>query len=71
MKLPIKTLTIVERWECAGCTRCCRGTLIWLNKDDLHKLHVQAWDRHPEFTGVKTVVREGWLSERRRLAQRG
>jgi lysine-N-methylase len=68
--LTIKTLPIVENWECAGCGRCCRGSLIWLDSADLAKLREQAWEKHAEMAGVKTVVRHGWLDRRYRLAQR-
>ena len=68
--LPIKTLPIVENWECASCGRCCHGSLIWLEQDDLEKLRAQAWENHPEMVGVKTVIRHGWLDRRSRLAQR-
>lgn len=68
--LLIKTLPIVEQWKCAGCARCCRGSLIWLNEDDLRKLSQQGWARRPELAGLKTIVRESWFGGRRRLAQR-
>jgi lysine-N-methylase len=66
----IKTLPIVERWECAGCARCCRGSIIRLDDDDLRRIREQAWDRHPDFKSVPTIVREGWFSGSYRLAQR-
>jgi Fe-S-cluster containining protein len=69
--LPIKSLPIIERWQCAGCARCCRGSLIWLTDQDLAKLSEQGWERNPEYAGTKTVVREGWFGGRQRLAQRG
>ncbi|MGE0755852.1 MAG: YkgJ family cysteine cluster protein [Pirellulaceae bacterium] len=68
--MPIKTLPIAEQWQCAGCARCCRGSLIWLEADDLQKLSQQKWDEHPEYRGRPVVLREGWLSGRMRLAQR-
>jgi lysine-N-methylase len=67
---PIKTLPIVERWECASCGRCCRGSIIRLDEDDLQRLRDQAWDQHPQFLDVKTIIRDGWLSPSYRLAQR-
>jgi len=68
--LPIKTLPIVEHWECAGCGRCCRGSLIWLNEEDLRKLRDQGWANHPDFAHTPILVREGWFRGRQRLAQR-
>src|SRR4029078_12742162 len=66
----IKTLPILERWECAGCARCCRGSIIHLDEDDLKQIRQQAWDKHPEFQNVKTLFRESWFGNSYRLAQR-
>jgi lysine-N-methylase len=68
--LPIKTLPLLENWECRGCTYCCRGTTVPLDKTDLAKLREQQWDKTPELAGVKTVVRETLLGGRRVLAKR-
>ncbi len=68
--LPIKTLPIVERWDCTSCGQCCRGTVIPLDDDDLRRLRSQEWDKHPDYRGVQTVVRQGVVRRRYRLAQR-
>lgn len=68
--LSIKTLPVLEQWECARCGRCCRGSLIWLDESDREKLQAQGWDRHSDFATMQTVVREGWIGSRYRLAQR-
>ena len=70
MTLPIKTLPIVERWDCSGCGKCCRGNIVPLDDDDLRRLREQQWDQHPDYGGVRTVVRQRMLSRRYRLAQR-
>jgi lysine-N-methylase len=67
---PIKTLPIVERWDCTGCGKCCRGNLVPLDEDDLQRLREQRWEEHPDYRGVRTVVRRGALRRRYRLAQR-
>jgi lysine-N-methylase len=70
MAPPIKTLPILERWQCAGCARCCRGSIIHLDKDDLQRLRGQAWDKHPEYRQQQVFVRESWWGGSYRLAQR-
>jgi len=70
IKRSIRTLPIVEPWDCHGCGHCCRGTVIPLDKDDLQKLAEQRWQEHPDFQGVRTVVRESLLGGRRVLAKR-
>jgi len=68
--LPIKTLSIVERWDCTSCGQCCRGAIIPLDGADLQRLRSQQWDKHPDYRGVKTIVRQGVFPRRYRLAQR-
>lgn len=70
LTLPIKPLPMVERWDCAGCARCCRGSLVPLDDDDLQRLRSQHWDRHPEYRGIPTVSRQGLFRRRYHLAQR-
>jgi lysine-N-methylase len=70
VSLPIKTLPIIERWDCASCGNCCRGSIIPLSVDDLQRLSDQRWEAHPDFEFVQTVVRPGWFGKRPQLAQR-
>lgn len=69
MPLPIKTLPILEQWDCHGCGICCQGASVRLNEDDLKRLREQKWEEHPEFRGKKIIVRE-FLDDRYRLAHR-
>jgi Fe-S-cluster containining protein len=68
--LPIKPLPIVERWDCTGCGKCCRGNVVPLDDDDLKRFREQQWEKHPDYIGVKTIVRQGLLTRKYRLAQR-
>ncbi len=70
MTLPIKALPIVERWDCTGCGKCCRGNVVPLHEDDLARLREQRWDQHPDYLGTKTMVRQGLIGGRYQLAQR-
>jgi lysine-N-methylase len=60
----IKTLPVVEKWDCHGCGHCCRRTTILLDDNDLQTLHEQKWQDHPDFSGVRTVVRQGFGGHR-------
>jgi lysine-N-methylase len=66
----IKLLPILEQWECKSCARCCRGSIIRLDDEDLRRLNEQHWEKHPDFRGVKTVIRDSWFSSSSHLAQR-
>jgi len=68
--LPIKTLPIIERWDCAGCGNCCRGTAIPLSDDDLQRIESQQWGKHPALAGVATTAKRSWIGNRRQIAQR-
>jgi lysine-N-methylase len=70
MTLSLRTLPLIEKWDCQGCGNCCRGTTVLLDEDDLKKLREQQWEKHPEFAGMKTVVRHGLVGGRHVLAKR-
>lgn len=70
MALPIRTLPIVERWDCHNCGICCRGSIVQLSQQDVDRLRSQRWEERDEFRGVQTIVADGLLSQSYRLAQR-
>ncbi len=70
MTLRIRTLPIVERWDCGACGDCCRGPIIRLSDDELRRIRQQGWHQHPEYRGVRIVERDGLLKRRYRLVHR-
>ncbi len=70
MTLPLRTLPIVEQWDCNGCCHCCRATVIRLNDDDLRRLRQQRWEHNPDYRGQKIVIRRGLWRRRHFLAKR-
>ena len=70
MTLPIRTLPIVERWDCHSCGFCCRSTKFKLSDEDLKKLREQKWEDHPDFQGVPIVTEHGWLRKYYNLGKR-
>src|SRR3954454_4000027 len=70
MRSKLRTLPIVEQWDCHHCTACCRETTIQLNADDLGRLELQRWDQHPEFRGIQTVRRSFALGGAKVLAHK-
>ena len=70
MTLPIRLLPIAEAWDCHGCGRCCRGTIIRLNEGDQARLRDQHWEQHPDFCGQKIIVRHRLRQPQYSLAKR-
>ncbi len=70
MSLPIRTLPIVEHWDCRGCATCCRGTIFALSEADLARLRKQEWDKHPDFRGLKLLQSHGFFKKTYSLAKR-
>lgn len=70
MTLPIRTLPIVERWDCHSCGFCCRSTKFKLSDEDLKKLREQHWEQHSDFRGVQVVTRHGWWKKYYQLGKR-
>jgi lysine-N-methylase len=70
MSLPIRTLPILEHWDCQQCGQCCRGSIVRLDDDDMARLREQHWEEQPEFQGVRTVVSQGLLFKMHTLAKR-
>jgi len=66
----LRTLPIVEQWDCHGCTACCRETTIQLNADDVERLEGQRWDKRPEFRGVRILRRSLLLGGAKVLAHK-
>ncbi len=70
MSLPIRSLPIVEHWDCHSCARCCRGSIIPLTKDDLAKIVSQRWQEHDDFRDTRIVVRHSFAVRQLVLAKR-
>ncbi len=70
VSLPLKTLPIIERWDCSSCGNCCRGSVIPLSDDDRKRLIDQGWDKHPDYEDFSVVVRPGWGAKQHTLARR-
>lgn len=68
--LPLRTLPLVEHWDCHGCGRCCRGGGIPLDLEDRERLGRQGWQQRADFAGLPIIVRQGFWSKSYRLGSR-
>jgi lysine-N-methylase len=65
MSLPVRSLPVLQNWDCAGCAACCRSYLIPVTAEERKRIEGQGWERDPEFQDTPLFVREGsWLSGR-------
>ncbi len=71
MSLPVRSLTVLQNWDCSGCTACCRQYHVAVTADERVRITEQGWEREAEFQGVPLFVRTGRpLSGGERLNQR-
>lgn len=65
----LRTLPIIEHWDCHNCGDCCRGNIIRLDADDLARLKEQRWREHPDYRGRRVIVSYGLIDKTYALAQ--
>ena len=68
--MTLRTLPILEQWDCHNCGDFFVGNIIRLDADDLARLREQRWDEHPEYRGVRTIASHGVLHKTHTLVQR-
>lgn len=70
MPLPVRSLAVLQNWDCHACTDCCRQYRVQVTDEELARIDAQNWDADPALHGVKRFVWEGgWFSGRYRLNQ--
>lgn len=65
MTLPVRSLPVVQNWDCGECAACCRSYHIPVSAAERKTIDAQGWENDPELRGVPFFVREGsWFSGR-------
>jgi lysine-N-methylase len=67
MPLPVRSLTVLQNWDCHGCTDCCRQYRVGVTEEERQRIEAQGWDKDPAMEGTKFFVRDGWFSGKYRL----
>lgn len=68
MTMPVRTLAVVQNWDCHACTRCCRQYHVPVTAEERARIEAQGWSQDPDFAGVPLFVRSGgWMSSDYRL----
>lgn len=65
MSLPVRSLPVLQNWECRGCSSCCRSYHIPVTVEERKRIEGQGWEREVGLEGIAYFVREGsWFSGR-------
>jgi lysine-N-methylase len=63
MALPVRSLPVIQNWDCQGCTACCRQYHVAVSDEERARIEAQGWDKEPDLAGVSLFVRTGgWFS---------
>ena len=70
MPLPVRSLPVLQNWDCHGCTDCCREYRVQITADEKTRIESQGWENDPAMKGVKLVAWDGgWFAGGYRLNQ--
>jgi lysine-N-methylase len=65
MSMPVRSLPVVQNWDCSGCAACCRAYHVPVSAEERKRIEGQGWERDPDLQGVAYFAREGrWLAGR-------
>jgi lysine-N-methylase len=65
MPLPVRPLTVLQNWDCQGCSACCRQYHVSVSPEEMKRIEGQGWEKDPEMQGVPYFVPVGgWLSKK-------
>jgi lysine-N-methylase len=71
MARPIRSLPVIQRWDCHQCGNCCTDYWVPVTPEERRRIAEQGWSQLPEFQGIPLFVPYGPIWRRRwRLNQR-
>ena len=59
MTMPVRSLTVLQNWDCGGCTMCCRSYHVTVTDEERDRIEAQGWEREPDFKDTRLFVLEG------------
>ena len=65
MPLPVRSLPVLQNWDCQGCSICCRQYHVSVSPEEQKRIQDQGWEAEPDFQGVPLFVRMGGLLSRK------
>jgi lysine-N-methylase len=69
MALPVKTLPVVQNWDCHVTGTCCHEYRVRLSEDEIKRIEQQDW-KPEELGGLPPTRRVGWIKRRVELNHR-
>jgi len=71
MSRPVRSLPVVQNWDCHACGTCCRWYHVAISPEERKRIEAQGWDNEPDLRGRPLFVRTGgWFSSGVRLNQK-
>lgn len=67
MVWPVRSLPVLQNWDCQGCTDCCREYRVHVTEEERQRIDAQGWQNDAGLASVPLFVREGpaWRAEYR------
>lgn len=65
MPMPVKSLPVIQRWDCRGCGDCCKTYHVRVTDAERARIEAQDWRADPDMKDVETVVWDRQLGEYR------
>lgn len=65
MPLPVRSLDVIQNWDCQGCTACCRQYHVAVTPEERTRIESQGWDKEPDLAGVPLFARDRRLGSDR------
>src|SRR5689334_21654642 len=62
MPLPVRSLNVLQNWDCAGCSACCRQYHVPVTAEERARIDALEWDALSDFDGLPFFVRASRFS---------
>jgi lysine-N-methylase len=56
MPLPVRSLPVVQNWDCHACSNCCRTYHVSVTAAEKARIDAQGWDADPDLKDVERIV---------------
>jgi len=71
MPWPVRTLPVIQNWDCHGCGECCREYEVHVTAEERERIMAQGWENDPAIGNTPLFVKTGpWWRRKWRLNTR-